>query len=67
MSLQLYLCLSIQQCLYCNLDNRMKQRLLTAGLQSVGGGRRAAAGMFGAAAQTAGTKTRYPAGAHMLD
>lgn len=39
--------------------------LLTAAPQSAEGGRRAEAGGSGAAAQTAGTKTLYPAGAHV--
>lgn len=46
-------------------DRRMKQCVLTAAPQSVEGGRRAEAGGSGAAAQTAGTKTLYPAGAHV--
>lgn len=40
--------------------------LLTAAPQSVAGGRRAAAGGSEAAAQTAGTKTVYPVGAHEI-
>lgn len=45
-------------------NRRATHRVLTAALRSVGGGRRAEAGESEAAAQTAGTKPRYPAGAH---
>lgn len=40
-------------------------RQLTAAPRSVEDDRRAEAGRSGAAAQTAGTKTQYPAGAHV--
>lgn len=46
-------------------DRRTKQCVLTAAPRSVEGGRRAEAGGSGAAAQTAGTKILYPAGAHV--
>lgn len=42
----------------------MELRVLTAVLQAVEGGRRAAAGMSGVDTQTVGTETQFPAGTH---
>jgi len=45
-----------------SLSLNEEERLLTAAPRFVSGGRRAEAGVSGAAAQTAGTETRCPAG-----